>query len=109
MLIPTDVTIESLYEITEKDSHKSLYIAVILQALLDVSKPKTKEEENEIKLQRDQARAWFFTSAGVTCEDFEIVCQYAGLEPKKVRNFAYEVIQSGDVESVRRKFSSLIY
>ena len=34
---------------------------------------------------------------------------YAGIEPEKVRSFAYEVTQSGDTENVRRRFSSLIY
>ena len=105
----SDVSIESLYDLTEKDSDKSLYVAVVIQALLDVSKPKLNGESNELKLQRDQAHAWFFTSVGVTCEDFETVCHYAGLEPEKVRSFAYEVVNKGDVENVRRKLSSLIY
>jgi len=105
MSIPTNVSIESLYDLSEKDGEKSLYIAVIIQALLDVTKPKQKNESNEIELQRDQAHTWFFTST----KDFETICHYAGVEPKKVRTFAYEVIQSGDTENVRRKFSSLIY
>ena len=105
MSIPTNVSIESLYYLSEKDGEKSLYIAVIIQALLDVTKPKQKNESNEIELQRDQAHAWFFTST----KDFETICHYAGVEPKKVRTFAYEVIQSGDTENVRRRFSSLIY
>ena len=109
MLIPADVSIESLYDLTEKDAHKSLYLAVIVQALLDVTKPEAEGESNEIKIQRDQAHAWFFASVGVTCDDFETVCHYAGIEPQKVRSFACEVIVSGDVENVRRKFSSIIY
>jgi len=109
MLIPTDVTIESLYDLTEKDAHKSLYLAVIVQALLDITKPEVEGEDNEIKIQRDQAHAWVFASIGVTRDDFETVCYYAGLEPQKVRSFACEVIVSGDVENVRRRFSSIIY
>ena len=105
----SDVSIESLYDLTNKNSSKSLYIAVVIQALLDLSKPKFTKESNDIKLHRDQAHAWFFTSVGVTCEDFETVCHYAGLEPEKVRSFAYEVVNKGDVENVRRKLSSLIY
>jgi hypothetical protein len=102
-------SLHSLYDLTEKDSDKSLYLAVVIQALLDVSKPKLNGESNNIKLQRDQAHAWFFTSVGVTCEDFKTICHYAGLEPEKVRSFAYEVVNKGDVENVRRKLSSLIY
>jgi len=109
MILTNVSTIESLYDITNKDGEQSLYLAVILQALLDVTKPKLKNESKEIKQYRDQAHAWFFTSVGVTCEEFKTVCHYAGLEPEKVRSFAYEVTQSGDVENVRRRFSSLIY
>ena len=39
MKIDTSVSSEHLYDLTEKDPHKSLYIAVIVQALIDVSKP----------------------------------------------------------------------
>ena len=108
MQINTSVSIQNLYDLTGKNSYKSLYIAIVLQALLDLSKPKLKKEDHHITLQRDQAHAWFFTSTGVTCEDFETVCHFAELSPTKVRTFAYEVIQSGDVENVRRRFQSLL-
>ena len=99
---------ENLYDLTDKDSERSLYIAIIVQALLDLSKPERKKEDSSITLYRDQAHAWFFASAGVTCEDFETICTYAGLNPQKVRTFAYEVIQSGDMLNVRRKFQNLL-
>ena len=102
-------TTESLYDMTNKDGEVSLYLAVILQALLDVTKPEFKDESKEIKRNRDQAHAWIFSSVGVTCEEFKTICYYAGLEPEKVRSFAYEVTQSRDTEDVRRRFSSLIY
>ena len=108
MKIASSVSANNLYDLTEKDPRKSLYVAVILQALLDLSKPETKDEDSQITLYRDQAHAWFFTCVGVTCEDFETICFYAGLPPIKVRTFAYEVVQSGDVENVRRKFQSLL-
>ena len=73
----TEASVDSLYELTEKDSHKSLYLAVIIQALLDMTKPEVEGEDNEIRIQRDQAHAWFFASVGVTCDDFEAVCHYA--------------------------------
>ena len=75
----------SLYEITDKNPHKSLYIAVILQALLDLSKPKFKKEKSDIQIQRDQAHSWVFASVGVTCKDFQEVCLYAGLKPESVK------------------------
>jgi hypothetical protein len=98
----------SLYEITDKDSHRSLYIAVILQALLDLTKPKIDNEKTSVQVYRDQAHAWIFKEVGVTCEDFETVCTYAGVKPTAVRNFASNVINSGDILNVRRKFQSLL-
>ena len=43
-----DVSVDSLYELTEKDAHKSLYLAVVIQALLDMTKPEVEGEDNEI-------------------------------------------------------------
>jgi len=97
-----------LYDLTNKDPYKTLYISVIIQAFLDLTKPKKENESSSITLHRDQAEAWFFSSIGVTCEDFEVVCQYAGVLPEKIRSFAYEVINSGDTEDVRRTFQNLL-
>ncbi len=68
--LSTDVSMGSLYEITGKDSHRSLYVGVILQALLDLTKPKYDKEKTSVQVYRDQARAWIFKTEGVTCEDF---------------------------------------
>jgi len=110
MITLTD-TLEEIYEQTKKDPHKSLYLSIIFQALLDASKPKRKNEESIIKLQRDQANAWFFASIGVTCENFEFICDYAGLTPKNVRKFAYHVINISTIENlvnIRKKITSLL-
>ena len=98
----------SLYEITDKNPHKSLYIAVILQALLDLSKPKFEKEKSDIQIQRDQAHSWIFASVGVTCENFEDTCAFAGIEPTLVREFTQKTIDIGDVENVRRNLTSLL-
>ena len=81
MNLPSNVSIESLYDLTNKNSYRTLYLSIIFQALLDVSKPEKKEESSEIKIQRDQANAWFFSSIGV---------------------------KSGDIENVRKRFNSFI-
>tara|TARA_R100001086_G_C11645716_1_gene205854 strand:+ start:66 stop:395 length:330 start_codon:yes stop_codon:yes gene_type:complete len=109
MTIPSSDPIESLYDLTAKDSYRTLYLSIILQAILDVSRPVKEGEPSEITVQRNQADAWFFASVGVTCEDFETVCYYAGVEPTRVRVFAYEAIKSGDIEDVRKQISSLLY
>ncbi len=100
--------IETLYDQVNKNPHKVLYISVILQALLDLLKVEREEEASSITLERDQARAWFFASIGVTADDFNTVCTYAGLEPRKVRSFALKVINTGDQENVRRRISLLL-
>ena len=61
-----DDTLEEIYENSRKDPHKTLYLSVIFQAVLDATKPEKNNEKGEIKLLRDQANAWFFTSTGVT-------------------------------------------
>ena len=71
-------------------------------------KPKFDTEKTSVQVYRDQAHAWIFKSEGVTCEDFETVCTYAGVKPTAVRNFASNVINSGDIINVRRKFQSLL-
>jgi|TARA_R110000868_G_scaffold719_2_gene5178 hypothetical protein len=99
---------DSLYEITDKNPHKSLYIAVILQALLDLSKPKFKKEKSDIQIQRDQAHSWVFASVGVTCKDFQEVCLYAGLKPESVREVAYSLINSKDNRNVRNTIKGFL-
>lgn len=103
-----DQELESLYDAAQKDPYKSLYLAVILQAILDITKPKNTMESSDLKLQRDQAHAWVFASIGVTCENFEDTCALAGVEPRMVRTFALNVIKSGDAKNVRRKINSLL-
>jgi hypothetical protein len=104
MKILTDA-IEELYEQSRKSPHKSLYLSVILQAILDATK---KGEESEIRVYRDQAQAWLFTSIGVTCENFELVCDYAGLSPEYVRKFAHHVVNSDNLVYIRKKITTLL-
>ncbi len=106
--LTNDLEIDSLYDATQKDPCKSLFFAVILQALLDATKPVEAGEGSDIKLNRDQAHAWVFCSVGVTCKNFEETCEMAGLPPKLVRTFALKVIKSGDTDDVRRKINALL-
>ena len=98
----------TLYDLTDKNPDKTLYLAIVVQSLLDLSKPKEPEETLETVLQRDQASAWVFCSVGVTCENFEITCELAGLEPQIVRTFAIKTVTSENIHELRRKLSSLI-
>tara|TARA_R100001086_G_C11743085_1_gene233071 strand:+ start:273 stop:608 length:336 start_codon:yes stop_codon:yes gene_type:complete len=110
-MINLNNTLEEIHEQSKKDPYKSLYLSIIFQAFLDASKPRLKNEDSEIRLQRDQANAWFFTSVGVTCENFEFICDYAGLTPKNIRKFAYHVINHSTLENlihIRKKITSLL-
>ena len=75
--------LDELYEKAKEYPDKTLFLSVIFQALLDVTKPKKDKEETNIQMLRDQASAWFFASIGVTCENFEFICDYAGWTLKK--------------------------
>ena len=98
----------TLYDLTDKDPDKTLNLAIILQALLDLSKPKEPEETLETVLQRDQAKAWVFCSVGVTCENFEATCDLAGLDPRAVRTFAIKAFTSENAYEIRRKLNSFL-
>jgi hypothetical protein len=99
---------ESLYDLTNKNSHRSLNLAIILQALLDLSRPKAYNESIETSLYRDQAMAWVFKSIGTTCEAFEETCDRAGVNPNTIRTFALKVTLSENRDEIRRKLHSFL-
>ena len=107
-MLSDDPDIISLFDTVHKNPYKSLYFAVILQAILDTIKPRIVEEDSSISLQRDQAHAWIFTSVGVTCENFEDTCIFAGVDPHLVRQFTQKTIDVGDSENVRRNLTILL-
>ena len=80
---------------------RGLFLSVILQALLDATNKKS-------KVHRDRAIAWFFCSVGVTCDNFEQVCDHVGLSPTYTRSFAYKVIHSPDLKYVRQRIKKML-
>jgi hypothetical protein len=107
-MLSNDLDLVSLFDAVRKDPYKSLYFAVILQAILDTIKPRIIKEDSSITLQRDQAHVWIFTSVGVTCENFENTCAFAGIDPYLVRQFTQKTINVGDEEDVRRNLITLL-
>tara|TARA_R100001086_G_C11665390_1_gene211421 strand:- start:31 stop:351 length:321 start_codon:yes stop_codon:yes gene_type:complete len=103
-----DVDFESLYDTAQKDPIKSLHLAVIFQAILDLTKPEDLYERSSIKIHRDQAHGWIFSYVGVTCDNFEDTCLLAGLQPTMVRTFTFNAIKSGDTDDIRRKINNLL-
>ncbi len=89
-------------EFNNKESpERGLFLSVILQALLDATSKKS-------KVNKDRAISWFFCSVGVTCDNFEQVCQHAGLNPSYTRSFAYKVIHSPDIKYVRQRIKKML-
>jgi len=91
-----------------KTAERALFMTVILQALLDATKPSYDGEPDTAILERDRAVAWFFASVGVTAEDFTAVCDFAGVNPVYMREFAFKVLRSGEVEYVRKRINAVL-
>jgi len=100
--------------VTELDKHeesspeKLLFLSVIFQALLDATKEKTKVESSRTSVERANARAWFFCSVGVTCDNFEYVCENAGMDAEYTRSFAIKVINTKEIKYVRQKIRRVL-
>ena len=102
---PDIIQIENIFYSEPHSSEKRLFLSVILQALLDVSKNVVTPQD---KVNKSRAESWFFTSVGVTCENFESVCQMAGVQPSKARSFAYQVIRSTDKKFLRKRIRNVL-
>jgi len=85
-----------------------LFIAVILQALLDATKPRLQNEDEDISYERERAKAWFFASVGVTCRDFITVCDHAGVDFLDTRGFALQLLKSKQKVRVRKRISIIL-
>jgi len=99
---------ELLPQSGETSSERLLFLAVILQALLDATKPKIKNESNTSIIARDRAHAWFFATVGVTCTNFEYVCDNANVDPGYVRDFAFKVLKSKKIDYVRKRINKIL-
>lgn len=101
------IKIES--ELMESRSpERTLFLCVLLQALLDATKPTYDGEPTTSVIERDRAVSWFFASIGVTAQDFTDVCDLAGVDPSYMREFAFKVLKSGEVEYVRKRINAVL-
>ena len=103
--------IEIITEIEKQEYNppeRILFLSVIFQALLDATKEKTKVESSRTSVERAHARAWFFCSVGVTCNNFEYVCENAGMDADYTRNFALKVINSKEIKYVRQRIRRVL-
>ena len=98
-----------LQEYHYKDSpERSLFLAVILQALLDATKPMRSDESSQAITYRERAISWFAASIGVTATNFIEVCDMANLDSVYVRNFAYKVIHSKEKTFIRHRINQVL-
>ena len=74
------IEMEQLIETRKSAPEQVLFLTVILQAILDATKPEEQRESSEARIARDNAKAWFAASVGVTAEDFGTVCDLAGID-----------------------------
>lgn len=89
-------------------SEQTMFLCVLLQALLDATKPKYEGEPDSSIVERDRAVAWFFASVGVTAQDFRTVCDYANVDPAYMKEFAFKVLKSGEIEYVRKRINAVL-
>ena len=102
---------EILTELNKQEDNspeRILFMSIIFQALLDATKEKTKVESSRTSVERANARAWFFSSVGVTCDNFEYVCENAGMNADYTRSFAIKVIKSKEIKYVRQKIRRVL-
>lgn len=102
------IEMEQLIETRKSAPEQVLFLTVILQALLDATKPEEQRESSEARTARDSAKAWFAASVGVTAEDFGTVCDLAGIDIDYAKTFAYKVIQSKEIDYVRKRINTVI-
>jgi len=86
------------------DPHMSLFNGVILQALLDICRDKDYLDKD-----KEEAMEWFFSSVVSIKENFESVCDLAGVEVPRVKDFAYRIINSSNKKTIRQQISYYLH
>ena len=56
----------------------------------------------------EQRLGSFFASVGVTSEDFKMVCDYANIDYNYMREFAFKVLKSGEIEYTRKRINAVL-
>ena len=91
----------------EGENERTLFRAVVYQALLDASSADSPNKEN-INVKQDAVR-WFTKSNCVTASWFIDVCDLASLNFERVRGFARKLIfEPDDVDFERKRLNVLL-
>ena len=92
--------------ISSTSAEMTLFLAVILQALLDATQKDTRDLESS-KYKRESI-LWFTTNSGKRKEDFEYICELADVEPNYMRRVAMEILTSKRTNFVRNHINALL-
>ena len=92
--------------VSSTSAERTLFLAVILQALLDATQKDTQDLESH-KYKRE-AILWFTTKNGKRKEDFEYICQLADIEPNYMRRVAMEILTLKRTNFVRNHINALL-
>jgi hypothetical protein len=104
--------IESVLDEGVHDHHspeRALFLCVILQQLLDATKPEHPGDTTYTSVNRDRAKSWLTTDVGVTAEDKEEVCFLAGIEPEALTTYARKVIDTKEVPFIRKRINAILH
>ena len=88
---------------------KVLWLCVILQQLLDATKPEYDGENSYNVLTRDRAKTWLLSTYGVTATDRDDVCHMAGVEPEALKSFTKKLFHTNEVEYVRKRINAILH
>jgi len=98
-------TVES-YFISSTSTERTLFLAVILQALLDATQKDTNDLENA-KYKRESI-LWFTARFGKKREDFDYVCDLADIEPNYMRKVAMDILTSKRTNFIRSHINAIL-
>lgn len=102
---PDIIHMELLFDKKKQSPEQYLFLSVVLQALLDITKTVKSNKDSYYKA---RAKAWFFCSVGVTCDNFEYICESAGMNAQYTRSFAIKVINSKEIKYVRQRIRRVL-
>jgi len=83
-----------------------LFLAVILQALLDA----TQKDSNDLESYKYKREAilWFTTKHGKKKEDFEYICELADVDSNYMRKVALEILTSKRTTFIRSHINAIL-
>ena len=87
-------------------AERTLFLAVILQALLDATQRDTSDLESS-KYKRE-AILWFTTRYGKKKEDFEYICELADVDSNYMRKVALEILTSKRTTFIRSHINAIL-